>query len=272
MKMTNWHTHTMRCGHASNTDEEYIQAALDAGYELFGFSDHTAWPYKNGFRSIRRMPEEQLDEYVTSIRALQRKYAGQIEIRLGLECEYFPAYLGWLKKTAAEKNLDYLLLGNHDDLTDDGGFYFGESSTPEHIRLYTRRTLEGMETGLFSCLAHPDLVMRGYAAFDDACEEMAYTICTAAKRLDMILEYNLMGNDHKKRTDLPWKGVGYPHERFWQIVAEVGCKGIIGLDSHDAGHVSRGEEYRDAVRYLDRLGVERVTEIPMKKYLSAQDF
>ena len=36
----NYHCHTKRCGHASGTDEEYVEAAIKAGYKVLGFSDH----------------------------------------------------------------------------------------------------------------------------------------------------------------------------------------------------------------------------------------
>ena len=36
----NYHTHTTRCHHAVNSDEEYIQAAIEAGIKYLGFSDH----------------------------------------------------------------------------------------------------------------------------------------------------------------------------------------------------------------------------------------
>lgn len=264
MKMANYHTHTVRCKHAQNTDEEYVQAAIDAGYECFGFADHTPWPYKNGFVSGIRMDVEQLDEYVASIHALRDKYRDQIDLHVGLECEYFPDYLDWLKRTAEEKQIEYLILGNHHDLTDDGGFYFGVSSKPEHIRTYTERTVAGMRTGLFAYLAHPDVVMRGYPEFDKACEDMAYALCETANEMGMPIEYNLMGNEYKKMKDLPWKGVGYPDEHFWQIAAKMKCTAIIGLDSHKAAHVRQAESYHEAVKYLDELGIARTDTIKMK--------
>ena len=41
--LTNYHTHTTRCGHAEGTEEEYILTALRCGYKVLGFSDHTPW-------------------------------------------------------------------------------------------------------------------------------------------------------------------------------------------------------------------------------------
>ena len=263
--MTNYHTHTARCKHATNTDEEYVQAAIEAGYQVFGFADHSPWPYENGFVSGIRMDVEQLDEYLSSIRELRARYSDRIQLKVGLECEYFPAYLDWLKRTIDEKKLNYVILGNHHDLTDDGGFYFGISNQPEHIHRYTERTVAGMRTGLFSYLAHPDVVMRGYPEFDDACREMAYALCETANEMHMPLEYNLMGLEYKRKKDqYPWKGVGYPDDHFWRIAAEKRCRVIIGLDSHKASHVLQKEDYLDAVQYLESLGIERVIGFPLR--------
>lgn len=258
MMMTNYHTHTLRCKHAKNTDEEYVQAALKAGYGLLGFSDHSPWPYESGYVSGIRMDPGQLPEYMASIRALREKYADRIDIKVGLECEYFPAYLGWIEKQVEKHHINFLLLGNHSDLTDDGGFYFGDACEPAHIRTYTERTIAAMRTGLFSYLAHPDLVMRGYKAWDAACDDMAWALCETALQMRMPLEYNLMGNEYKKMTGLPWSGIGYPDDHFWRIAAKAGCTAIIGLDSHRASHLLETEEYTDAVAYLDGLGMKRI--------------
>ena len=91
--LANYHTHTARCLHAgSYSDEEYVLAALENGYGILGFSDHTPWPYASGYVSATsRMTLSQLPEYVASVRSLREKYADRIQILLGLECEYFPA-------------------------------------------------------------------------------------------------------------------------------------------------------------------------------------
>ena len=96
--LTNYHTHTTRCGHAEGTEEEYILTALRCGFKVLGFSDHTPWAYATpGFVSSIRMLPSQLDDYVLTLRRLREKYADKLHIRIGLEAEYFPAYLGWLK-------------------------------------------------------------------------------------------------------------------------------------------------------------------------------
>ncbi len=84
---TNYHTHTTRCQHAVGEDEEYVQAALRAGFEELGFADHAPWPFQHGFVSRIRMGLEDLPGYIQSIQALRARYEGQLSIRLGLESE-----------------------------------------------------------------------------------------------------------------------------------------------------------------------------------------
>ena len=47
MRKTNYHMHTKRCMHASGSDEDYVLAAIEGGYEEIGFSDHSPWQYKS---------------------------------------------------------------------------------------------------------------------------------------------------------------------------------------------------------------------------------
>ncbi len=42
--IANYHTHTKRCRHAVGEDREYVEAAIEAGLKVLGFSDHTPIP------------------------------------------------------------------------------------------------------------------------------------------------------------------------------------------------------------------------------------
>ena len=180
--IANYHTHTFRCGHAGDyADEEYVIAAIENGFQIMGFTDHTPWPYDTGFQEPRvRMHQDKLPEYIGSVRALQEKYKDQIHIYLGMECEYFPKYIPWLQEQ--KKKMDYLILGNHYRLNnEDGGIYFGRSSKPQDVIDYVTFTVEGMKTGMFSYLAHPDIVFRSYPSFDETSREWSYILCQNAK-------------------------------------------------------------------------------------------
>lgn len=95
--MKNYHTHTTRCMHAIGSEEEYILAAISAGYTELGFSDHTPWHYESGYHATMRMDESQLEDYVHTLSVLRDKYKDKISIKIGLECEYFEDKMEWLK-------------------------------------------------------------------------------------------------------------------------------------------------------------------------------
>lgn len=151
---------------------------------MLGFSDHTPWSYASDFVSPIRMPLDALPDYVRSVRSLQRRYAGRIELRLGLECEYFEDYMPWLRDTIREYRLDYVIFGNHFYRTDERYPYFGsDTRSAEMLDLYAESAIRGMETGLYAYLAHPDLFMRSYGRFDGHCARISREICRRASRL-----------------------------------------------------------------------------------------
>ena len=260
--LRNYHTHTWRCQHARGTEEAYVREAIRQGFSVLGFSDHTPWPYKSGFVSGMRMRLDQFGDYRRVVLDLRERYAGQIEIPLGLECEAFPEYFGWLADFKAQY-LDYVILGNHYDATDEGdqlhlnpsgGFYFGKCTRPEQIRRYAQRTIAGMRTGLYDYVAHPDLFLHAYPRFDGECRAVSRDLCQAALSLNLPLEYNLLGLYRSLRERvLGWQC--YPNALFWEIAAETGCTAIIGYDAHESEALSRRELYDQARATLCALGM-----------------
>ena len=228
-------------------------SALRSGYSLLGFSDHTPWPYEDGFVSIARMLPDQLDGYVNSVQELQRKYRGQIEIQLGLEAEYQPQDLRYLLEKKQQYRMDFLILGVHYNNRREE-VYYGKVSQPEHIKTCGKLTVEAIENSsrLFDCLAHPDLFMQAYPGFDKLCASVSRDICQAAKACSLPLEYNLSGFYNYTRR---MGGVGYPCLDFWQIAAREGCSAIIGIDAHSPDRMEDTPLYDLALQHLKGLGI-----------------
>ena len=260
IRLTNYHSHTTRCMHAEGTEEEYVLQAIRSGFECLGFAEHTAWPYKSDFVSNMRMHISQLEDYVSTIRGLQEKYKDQIRIFLALECEAFPEFYPWLTEIREKYDLDYLILGNHYDTSDENksGPYFGRCETPDFVKRYAMTTIAGMETGMFAYLAHPDLFLHRYPAFDEYAEEACRQICETAKRLDMPIEYNLLGHN---RSDVSRSRgfVGYCSPEFWDIAEEYGNRCIIGVDAHAPQQLDCAGIYREVYRKLEKRGFEVIS-------------
>lgn len=247
----NYHTHTARCGHAAGTDEAYVRAALDAGFEELGFSDHMPWPYKSGFSNPGvRMPVSKMQEYLSSVKALKEKYAGKINILTGFECEYFPEYMGWLADVKQENGLDYLILGNHYEGNDEGGLYFGSIRTASELIRYVDSAVKGIDTGLFAYLAHPDVFMRKYPEFDENCRAAARDLCQACKEKNLPMEYNV----HDRFIECFTHRKSYPNPAFFEIVREEGVRVLIGIDAHEPGELSDTTQWDRAKKELERFG------------------
>jgi len=254
----NYHTHTTRCFHALGTDEEYVLAAIEEGFDELGFADHSPWKYRTSFVADMRMPLSAFEDYKTSILQLKEKYKDKISIKLGLECEYFPAYFDWLKGFVADEGLDYVIFANHYAVSDEINPYFGYHAD---LDLYLDSMLAGMDQDLYACVAHPDLIMRPYGRFDSAIEKVFTQICRRAKENDRILEYNLLG---LRRWGDRARKQGYPNDYFWRIAAAEGCKAIIGTDAHAPEQLKDGAYRKTAVEFLTSLGIEIVETFPMR--------
>ncbi len=262
--LANYHTHTPRCLHATGTEEEYIQTAIQQGYDILGFSDHTPWPFPS-YESYCRMPMQQLPEYVSTLRELQKKYADRIQLHLGLEAEYAPEYMDWLRGIKQEYHLDYLIFGNHFYLTEESGVYFGKENPDRAlIDAYVEHTVKAMESGLYNYMAHPDLFLNRAPGIDDHTEKALRQICEAAVKYDMPLEYNLLGESRRIDEKRAEHGLcGYTCPDFWKIALEYPIRVIVGCDAHAPNELCRVPRLQQVQNELRSKGVTVLETLPL---------
>ena len=255
---SNYHTHTFRCKHASGTDEMYVQCAIRAGFDNLGFADHTPWPYQSGYTSGIRMDVSQLPDYVTSLRSLKERYKDRVNVLIGLECEYFPRYMNWLKEAREAYGLDYLIFGAHYIGSDEDFPYVGYACRDTAVMYeYADMCVEGMQTGLYAYLAHPDLYMRRRDVWDKDCQAVAKAICSCAKEMDLPLEYNL--NAHLLKSG----ECNFPRREFWESAALMGNKVIIGYDAHQPELMENGKAEAEIRSLLGEMNLKPLDSIPL---------
>ena len=252
----NYHTHTARCFHATGKDEEYVLAAIKAGFDEIGFADHSPWNF-DGFVSGMRMHENELEGYCNSVKALREKYKDSISVKLGLECEYFPKYMPWLKEMLEKHETDYIILGHHFCDDEPGSLYNGQMTEPAQLYRFRDDLLEAMDTGLFAYVAHPDIFMRGYPVFDEHCKKISEDIIKKAIETETPLEYNLLGLSHSKADGKQ----GYPYPDFWAMVSEMKPLVTMGVDAHSPEAYLDSELYEKGIAYLTSLGLELTDKI-----------
>lgn len=255
-----YHTHTYRCGHAQGSEEEYVLSAIKNGYKVLGFADHV---YITGYgQPSERGSLKELDAYAKTVLALKEKYKGKIEIYLGFECEFAPYFVDFYKSLLTEKHFDFLILGQHTHFSSptEGRYIYHTDNPEEELDIYTNDTLEGMKSGLFTYLAHPDLFIRLFKEVTPHVKECFRKICEASIKYDMPLELNLGGVRWPEGTKPGY--ICYPCEELYKIAKEYNCKVIIGVDAHNPenlNHEKSGEQVAfDIINNLQLNYIERI--------------
>lgn len=256
MQNFNYHTHTKRCNHAIGNDEDYVIKAIQSGIKVLGFSDHC--PYKGSYNNEDRMDPEELTEYYQSIRNLKKKYATQIDIRLSLECEYYPSKINEYKQYLSD--CDYLVLGQH--YSDLNGIDFYLTCNDQELLIYTDLIIQGLNTGMYKYLAHIDYFMITRNTFNQTCIDSVYRIAKACFENDVVVEINLKGYCKEPSIIdgvLTWP---YPLHETFKIISEVGCKCVFGLDCHDPEQFLYMDKYIVEVKeYLKDLNLNIIDDL-----------
>lgn len=220
--LANYHTHTIRCMHAKGEDREYVEAAIEAGLKILGFSDHCPWPFPDDYVSNIRMPASDIDDYFHSLESLRTEYQKDITIYIGFEAEYDPFLNKAQEQLFANYPLDYMILGQHFLGTESDSIYTGSPTTDEAVlKRYVDIVIEGMNTGKYLYIAHPDLI--NYTGPDDIYEKHMLRLCNYLKEKDIPIELNILGL---------WEHRNYPSQRFLRIAQKTGNSAIIGIDAH----------------------------------------
>ena len=111
--------------------EEMILASKAAGLSSVGFSVHSPMPFANSWEC----PAERLPDYIAEVRAMQKRYAGEIDVYLGIEWD----------ATAQDLDLsayDYVIGSVHEIPVPGGGTRSADSSA-ETTEAYIRECFGG---------------------------------------------------------------------------------------------------------------------------------
>lgn len=250
----NYHSHTWRCGHAAGTEKEYVEQAIAAGLKVLGFSDHTPYPFHDGYVSTIRMKPGQLEDYVNTVLSLKKEYQNDIQIHLGLEVEYYPALFDELLKLVSGYPIEYFLLAQHFLGNEAGEFYSGsETKNPDHLIRYCDQIIEAFERGCFTYLAHPDLIH--FTGDPEVYDRQIRRLLREAGKRSIPLEINFLGL-HEKRH--------YPNPAFWKIVGEEGNDVIFGVDAHKPSALQDPRTLQEAMAMVRTYGLHLLEDVKLK--------
>lgn len=252
MLFANYHTHTARCRHADGEDRAYIEQAICAGMQVLGFADHNPWIFDGDYVSRSRMRPSDLDGYFSSLLDLKQEYARDITIYIGFETEYLPEHMEQLDALLQGYPVEYMLLGEHFMDIEPYGTYTGIPCNDEaEFRRYIDLCIEGMETGRFAGLAHPDLF---HFTGDASVYYAEYRrLCEYLKSRDIPIEINQLGLADKRH---------YTSPAFLKIAKEVGNTAIIGVDAHTPAMLADAAMHKTCRALAEEYGLALIAQLP----------
>lgn len=251
----NYHTHTHRCGHAKGTEEEYVQAAIAGGMEILGFSEHATFVMYPGVTEQDHLHREELPQYVAAVREAAKRHEKEIQVHVGIEAEYCPETFRDFCSILRDQGIEYLLMGQHYLDSPLGQRTRNEIYDPRILEHYCDQIIEGMQTGAFTYVAHPDCIL--FLGDRKLLKDQLRRICREAKSCQLPLEINLLGI-HKQKH--------YPCKEFFELLAEEGNTVILGADAHQPERFLNYEAEEKADQLVKEYGLQLIETTPFRSF------
>jgi histidinol-phosphatase (PHP family) len=247
------HNHTVRCNHAEGTIDAYILRAIDLGIKIYGFSEHAAMDFDEGYR----LGFDEMEAYQNDILSAKEKYRDRIDILLGYEVDWLP---GHMDERVLGAEVDFLIGSVHfiNKWSFDNPEFIGgwkDRNVDEIWQAYFEAITEMAKSGKFDIVGHLDLIkVFKYLPKKDIrllAKEALHTI----KASGMVLEVNAAG----LRKPI---GEIYPSKALLQEAYALDIPITFGSDAHAVDQVGAGLEeayvlaksigYTKAVTFRDR--------------------
>ncbi len=247
------HNHTPLCNHAEGTVEEYVEAAIAAGIDVFGFSDHAPMDFDPKYR----MKFSEMAAYRESVMRVKTACRDRIEILFGYEVDYLE---GHMDRRVLDADVDYLIGSVH--FLDGWGF-----DNPEFIGRYAHEDIDEIwhryfdaiarmaRSGLFDIVGHLDLVKVFKFMPKGDILSIAGPALDAVAEAGMALEINVAG--YRKPV-----AEAYPSPALLDAAFSRGIPVTFGSDAHAPDQVGLFREraetlakaagYRECVYFRNR--------------------
>ena len=237
--------------------ESYIQEAKKKGIKEIAFTTH----FIIQLDREHGIQERQINEYLENIRKVDA--TTDIQLKTGLEVDYFPDSERALERIIDEHAFDFILGSVHyvngldiGSRRQSPNFFLGRSISEATDEYYTEFQ-KAIESGLFDVMAHPDywrkfigLVHEPVVKWDDY-GSIVFEALDSLNSYNIGFEVNTSGHRHGLKTH-------YPLQEFLSAAKESGVKTVtIGTDSHTPSHL--GYKTSQALEDLDRAGFQYIS-------------
>jgi histidinol-phosphatase (PHP family) len=243
------HMHTPLCKHAEGHPLEY--ARMGKQNQLKGIVMTCHSPMPDGFSSGVRMAPGQFTEYVDLVESATLEMHGEIEVRLGLESDWFPGMEKWLDELHRRADFHYILGSVHPFIQEYKDAFF-DGDLISFQRRYFSHLADAAETGLFDCLSHPDIVKVMLAEnwnFSDGEDAVALAL-ERIRATGIAMELNTSGLN-KSYPEMN------PGPEMLKMIGDLNIPVVVSSDAHHPGRVAA--DFDSAFSMLERAGFAEVS-------------
>lgn len=236
------HIHTRLCNHAHGEMEDYVHAAIARGLRQIFFLEHLEAGIS--YFESTWLTDDDFDYYFTEGRRLQKKYAGQLQIGLGVEVGYNPNRLPEIRSRLARHRWDRVGISYH--FLEHNGRHLNMVSRKnvniealgilgvwKVVERYLSGLTEAVEKLDGDILCHCDAVLRHHpeGGLQEGHDTMLGKLLLAMARKKMTLEVNTSGFEIRNAP--------FPGPAILKKAVRLGIPLVAGSDAHRPEQVGR---------------------------------
>jgi len=249
--------------------EEMILASRAAGLASVGLSVHCPMPFENSWEC----PKERLGDYIAQVRAMQAKYAGTIDVYLGIEWD----------ATAQDLDLspyDYVIGSVHEIPVPQGGTRSADSN-PETTQAYIRDCFGGdadaAAESYFAELARvanrPEVNIVGHfdllTKFDEThhfFDENSLRYQAAARTaMEGLVKAGKIFEVNTGAISRGYRATPYPSMQWLKLLHQLGGRVTVSADAHHTSGVTCAFDL--AERMIKDAGFEEIWVLQGKTFV-----
>jgi histidinol-phosphatase (PHP family) len=259
--LVDYHTHHYRCGHAEGKMEEYVEAAIAAGLDEIGLSDHSPiYHFGDDPQPLpgTAMSQHELPAYVAEMVEVRDRFADRITIRLGVESDYVLGWDGHYRKLWRQYPLDYVIGSVH--WLDHWSIFNRElppgCTTEEIYARYLHTTQAAARSGAYDIIGHLDCLKTAGHIPDMKITPLLEATVRVLAETDVTVELNTSG----------WrKSIAecYPRAELLACCYHYGMPVTLSSDAHSPAHVAYG--FSEAVNLLKKVGYREIATFAQRK-------
>ena len=229
--LADYHVHTYYSDDSTCPMEDMVQQGLRCGLDEIAFTEHVDYGVKTDLNCC-------YERYIAEVQQLQKKYAGQITLRLGIEFGVQAETVSAFAADAASYPFDFIIMSNHQVGNKEFWNYtFQQGRTQEEYQTaYYTALLEMVRSFKdYSVLGHLDMIKRYDKCGDYPDDKILYLVEPILRQViadGKGIELNTSSYKYRLKDTMPSRTI-------LKLYHDLGGRILtLGSDTHETVHLA----------------------------------